>query len=111
MNSANSMPIIRLTVEGMQHSIQSALSSYHSSVDQWVAEELDRYINGGEFRRVVDAEVRRASDAAIKRGVDEFFRSGPGYAFVTRAVVEKLAVELREIEASERDSGERAGRI
>ena len=83
----NSLPIIRLELEGMKLAMQTALMARNVEMDQYVQQALDRYCSQENLQSVIDTEVRAVLNTAIKEEIQSFFRySIPGRQAIREAV-------------------------
>jgi hypothetical protein len=79
----NSMPIIRLEVEGMKMAILNAFHAQHVEIDTYVQKELERFCAPENLRRVVGKHVDTVVEAAIRDSLESFFRYGAGKKLIT----------------------------
>lgn len=84
------VPIIKLEVTGMSHTIQTALAKHHLDVEQYVQEALEKYCQEDNLRSVVSQAAQQALDAAVKSCIADFYRSGDGRKAVRKEVEERL---------------------
>lgn len=82
----NGVPLIRLEVEYMKHSIVHALSEYQVQMDQQLKVAVEKACSPENLQRVLDQEVRNTLDLAIKNELDHFFRFGDGKDVLRDAV-------------------------
>ena len=84
-------PIISLEVQGMKHSIKTALMNELAAIDEGIQSALEEMCEEGNIARIVNAEAKRQIEGALKEEVSNFFRwSAPGRAAVREAVIEYL---------------------
>jgi hypothetical protein len=67
-----SYPIIRLQVEGMKHSILTAISAKHDDIEKIIETEISK-IN---IEEIIIAEVRKTVPAAIEAAIQDQVRQG-----------------------------------
>jgi selenocysteine lyase/cysteine desulfurase len=85
------VPIIRLEVEGMKYTVQTALLAHASQVSDGIQQAVEAYCTEANITAIVEAEARRQIEEALKQSVKDFFNfSGPGRAAVREAVMEHL---------------------
>lgn len=84
------VPIIRLEVEAMRHTIQVALSQHSAQLDQNIQSAIEEYCTADNIERVVKKAAAAALDVAIKEEVDRFFRYGAGREAVAASVKESI---------------------
>lgn len=90
----DSMPIIRLSVEGMKMSILNAFNQQHVEVDLYVQEELERFCAPENLRRVIAKHVDAVVETAIRDALESFFRYGAGKKLIVRQVLTMLGEEI-----------------
>jgi hypothetical protein len=85
------IPILKLTLEGMRQTIQHAFTAYTLQLDEEVRGAIERYCSKENLHRVVTDAVNRTLDAVIKEEVHRFFNYGEGRAIVRASVEKRLA--------------------
>lgn len=85
------VPIIRLEVEGMKHTMLMALAEHTSKIDASVQQAIEEYCTDENINAIVKEEAKAALDNAVKEEVRNFFiRSNAGRQAVREAVIEHL---------------------
>ena len=85
------IPIIRLEVEHMKHTMCAALSEHAALMDSSVKSAIDAYCTEDNLNSVVSIAVREALNSAVKEEVRNFFRySGNGRTAIREAVIQFL---------------------
>lgn len=85
------MPIIRLEVEGMKHSILTALSRHSVEMDSMVQGAVEAFCTSEHINNIVKSEVNLQLELAVKAEVRSFFQySGAGRKAVYEAVTKHL---------------------
>lgn len=85
------VPIIKLEVDGMRHSIQVALMRHAAQIDKDMQRAVDAFCSEGNVARIVEEEARRHIQLALKEEVANFFKwDGAGRAAIRQAVQESL---------------------
>jgi hypothetical protein len=74
----HSVPIIKLTVEGMKHSILNAFAQRQVETDTYVKEELEHFCSAENLRRVIAKHVDDVIEEAIRDALQNFFRYSDG---------------------------------
>ena len=92
--SPESIPVIRLTMEGMKASVLHAFSQYEAQLAQELREAVERFCTPENIQAVVDREVRTAIGDAVREEVDRFYRTGAGRQVVRQAVEQQLRDRL-----------------
>jgi len=91
MNNMNTIPVIRLEVERMKHSILAALTTHAAAMDTSVQAAIEAYCTPENINAVVRKAAMDALDAAVKEEVRSFFEwSKPGRQAVREAVIQHL---------------------
>jgi predicted methyltransferase MtxX (methanogen marker protein 4) len=90
------IPIIRLEVEGIKHTVEVALSEYSASMDADIQLAIADALTPEHVLSVVSSEVQKHMDAAIRTAVESFFRyNGSGAEFIKNAVHARLEQQLK----------------
>ena len=85
------VPIIRLEVERMKHSILTALSEHSAQLDESIQAAVEAYCTPENINAVVRKTAMEALDAAVKEEVRNFFQwSKPGRQAVREAVIHHM---------------------
>lgn len=84
------LPIIRLEVEGMRHSICRALSEYALQIDEQMQGAVKEYCTPENLGKIIRTEADRVLTDVIKTEVDNYFRFGKGREAVRKAVQDSL---------------------
>jgi hypothetical protein len=84
------IPVIRLEVQGMKYSIQTALMQHAAQMDADIQAAVEAYCTPENLSEVIRKAARDALATAIKDEVDKFFRYGNGRKAVAEAVKESI---------------------
>lgn len=84
------IPIIRLEVEGMRHTVSAALSAHSAQMDADIRAAVEAYCTPENLAHVVKKLATAALEDAIRAEVDSFFRYGNGRKAVAAAVKESI---------------------
>lgn len=85
------VPIITLTVEGMQQTVRQALLAHAATMSQEIQIAVDQYVTPENIQAVVDSSVRKHIDECLREAVKDFFGwSGAGRQAVRDAVLQRL---------------------
>jgi len=85
------IPIIRLEVERMKHTILQALPQHAAAMDASVTAAIEAFCTQANIDSVVRVAAMEALNAAVKEEVRSFFQySKPGRQAVREAVIEYL---------------------
>ena len=85
-----SIPIIRLEVQSMKHSIMVALTEHQAQMDEDIQKAVEAYCTDENISRVVRAAATAEMEQAIKEEVGAFFKYGDGRKAVRAAVRDGL---------------------
>jgi len=89
--SERTIPIIRLEVSGMKHTILRAFSEYMTDLDSDVQAAVETYCSGENIKRVIAAVVSTEIEMAIREETHNYFRYGKGREIIKAAVARRLA--------------------
>lgn len=92
------MPIIRLSLEGMQMSILHAFAQYQVENDAMVKEAVEAFLKPENVQRIVAQCVEREIKSALEKEISTFFLYGAGRDFLAKAVKEKLLSSMHDAE-------------
>jgi len=84
------MPIVRLEVEHMKHSIQMACTEYIAKMDADIQAAVERVCTPEHISDVVCRAAKETIDKAVDEEVRSFYRYGAGREAVRKAVVDTL---------------------
>ena len=85
------IPIIKLEIEGMRQTIQTALTEYALQFDSMVKEALDSYCTEENIKAIIDTTTRNTLNAVIREEVRSFYVHGEGREIIKEAVVKRLS--------------------
>lgn len=84
------VPIVKITVQGMEHAICHAMTEHFAKLDaecqKVIKQAVESFDYQGEVRRIVTEVMGKSLRSAIER---EFYYGGQGYK-----AIEKMAQEL-----------------
>lgn len=83
-------PVITLEVQGMRHTISTALMAHQVQMDADVQAAIDAYCTPDNIAKVIRSATTGSLDQAIREEVDKFFRYGKGRQAVADAVRQSL---------------------
>lgn len=90
----NTIPVIRLEVEHMKHSIVAALSEYTAQIDEDLKNAVDAFCRPENLKRIIEETVNKELKIEIERQVQNFFRYGAGQQAIAYAVTQRLEKSL-----------------
>lgn len=90
MSSHIPLPLIRLDVQNMRHSMAVALSKYTTELDETLQAALEAYCTPQNLERVIQSEVTKVLDQVIREEVKNWFIYGEGRKAIKEAVEKKL---------------------
>lgn len=88
-------PILRVTLEGFQATVQAALAGFSAQQNEMLQQSIVEHCTPEALKKLIDDESKRQIDIAVTDAVAGFYTYGPGRRFVIAEVRKKLAAELR----------------
>jgi hypothetical protein len=85
-----SIPIIKLEVDHMKHTMMVALSKYTAQLDRNLQEAVERFCTPENLQRIIENEADKQLDIVIREQVRAWFNYGEGRDVIKRAVEQKL---------------------
>ena len=92
------IPIIRLEVDRMRHTIAKAFTEYELQISEEIRQAVDTYCSEDNIQRVVSDSVRVTLDRAIDEEITKYFAYGEGRKFIAKEVIKRLELELQAYE-------------
>ncbi len=90
MPDPNEFPIIKLTVQHMQHSILLAINNHMLNMGDEIKKAVEAACTPEQVKRVVEQSARETLDKVIALEVRRYFEYGEGRPVIEAAVVAKL---------------------
>lgn len=87
------LPIVQLTLQGMEKQIVAVLHEETAKLDTLVLEEIKRACSLENLTQVIHDAADRTIKEAIKSEIEAYYRFGNGRAAIAAAVAKKLAEE------------------
>ncbi len=84
------IPIIRLEVESLRHSMVMALSEYTLQLDADLQTAVAAFCTPTNLKRIIESEADRVLEQVIREQVKAWFTQGEGRAVIKAAVEQKL---------------------
>jgi hypothetical protein len=88
-----SLPVIKLELEGMRHTMHMALMKHQLDIDTATQAAIAAYCTEENINKVVNAAAKNALDYVLKEEVERFFRLGAG----RRAIADTVNAALLEM--------------
>ena len=85
------IPILRLEMENMKHSLSIALHDYAIGMDHDIQAAIAAYCTPERLSYIVSEEAFRVIIQVVKEEVKNFYVNGEGRRIVRQVVLEKLA--------------------
>ena len=85
------IPIVRLEVQGIKHTMQIALAEYIVNMDADIQHAIEQACTAENIVKIIEKTAREAIDQSIKDEVSRFFRYGEGRAAIKEAVHTQLS--------------------
>lgn len=96
------MPILRLELEGMKHSIAMAFTEYHMQVEQDVQEAIKNFCTPENLKGIINQEVQKAVTDCIQSAIKGYFSwGGEGRKAIAPIVEHHLSEFLSSMGGSE----------
>ncbi len=91
MSNMFEVPIIKLEMQNMRHTMVRALSEYHAQFDKNIQNAVEEYCSDDNLAKIIDKEVRESMDRAVREEVSEFFKgTRAGRLAIREAVIKYL---------------------
>jgi len=84
------IPIIKLEVEHMRHTMAIALSKYTAQLDETLQSAIEAYCTPENLERIIYEETNRVLGRVIKEEVQNWFVYGEGRKAIKDAVEKRL---------------------
>ena len=78
----NDMPIIKLEVERMKHTIMSHLGAYNNEMGKAIEAQIERAIESYDW----EGQVTRITHECIQERIQSYFKYGAGSRFIGECV-------------------------
>lgn len=88
-----SLPIIKLSVDRMQHEVYTALTNYEAQLDSYIKEAIEQVCSENNIRSLVKEAVITEMQDCIKRSAEAFYKYGEGNKLIAELVIAKLKKE------------------
>lgn len=85
-----SMPIIRMTLEGMQHTIIQCLHEQAAMMDEEIQRAVKEFVTPERIAKIVADGVENELKAAIDSEIRSFYSYGAGRQVIKQAVIARL---------------------
>ena len=85
------VPIIRLEVQGMKHSLAVALTEYTLQFDETLQAAIEAYCTPENIERIITYETQKTLDTVIREEVKRWFVRGEGREVIRAAVEKRLS--------------------
>jgi len=87
------VPVIRLTIEGMQHTVAQALVEHATLVNTEIRKQVAKFCSPENIKAVTESLVRNEIERTLKTEIENYFRYGDGQKAIQAAVVRKFKKE------------------
>ena len=84
------VPIIRMEVESMKHTICTALTQYEAQLSEEIQAAVEEYCKPENIDKVISSAVRETLSGVLRQEVEDFFRKGDGRDMVREAVYKRF---------------------
>ena len=89
------IPIVRLEVESMRHTLVAAMTEHLAQMDTDFQAAINEACTSERVREALTLAVNREMCAAIENQVKDFFAYGVGYNMIRRMVGARLIQDLK----------------
>lgn len=89
--NGNSLPIIRMELEGVRATVATMLTQYSARMDKNIKDAVDAYCTEDNLTKVINSAVNAALDHTIKESLTTYFRWGEGKSLVDTIVKSSVA--------------------
>ena len=90
-NNMFEVPIIKLEMQNMRHTMVRALSEYSAQFDKNIQQAVEEYCSDDNLERIIKEEAEASLNKAIKEEVRDFFGGAcSGRLAVREAVIKYL---------------------
>lgn len=86
----NGMPVIRLEIEGMKHTIMHAMTQHLAQMDADIQAVVENLCTPARILEVITTTAQKEIDQVVKAEVERFYRYGKGQEAVKQAVARAL---------------------
>ena len=85
-----SFPVVKLTLEGMQHAIMMAFNDHVLKMDDDVQNAVKEYCTPKNVNAIIAAEVKRRVDESIASRIESYFKYGEGSKLIDEIVKKSM---------------------
>lgn len=86
----SNIPVIKITIDHMRHSLLSAMSDYAVQLDEQIKLAVDDALQPDRIQKFLNDIARKEIDLAIEKCVSGYFRRGDGARAVESVVMQQL---------------------
>ena len=90
MSTISAMPIIKLEVESMKHTVIAMLSEYFAKMDEDIRRAVHLACTAEKISLIISETAEREIKAVIEEEISRFFRYGDGRSAVRDTVTNML---------------------
>lgn len=87
------VPIIKIEIEGMKHTIMHAMTQYIAQMDEDIQNAIERACKPEIIATIIEETARKEISQAVANEVECFYKYGPGRTAIREAVVNSLLKE------------------
>jgi len=99
------IPIVRLEIEGMKHSVQTALTEYIMQMDEDIHVAIEKVITPDNISLVISDSVARTLKDVLQTEIDSLFRYGDGRRVLRKTVRSLIWEHLSKDRVTTDDTG------
>lgn len=90
-NESCAFPRLNLQLQGMQHSIMTALAQHHEELARMVQDSINRLCTVENLKIIIDETAKSEIEQAIKEQIRKFYAYGEGKIIIENAVKQTLS--------------------
>ena len=80
------VPIIRLEIEGMKYTLQTALSEHSAQIDKDVQAAIERFCRPENIQEHINRAVKQSLGVVLAEEIERHFKYGEGREAIRQAV-------------------------
>lgn len=89
--------IVRLSLEGMKHSIETAISQHLTSMDADIQRAIDEICTPQYVAKAIQEEAEKVIAQTIKDQIANYYKYGDGAKVIKEVVNESLSFRVKDL--------------
>lgn len=94
MSGMDGMPIIKLEIQGMKHTVMVALSEHHARISEEVQHALEQACSESNIRTIVALQVNAEVRKVMKEEIHYYFSIGEGRDAIREMARQRLSAAI-----------------